>query len=373
MAKTGKPDCMSSHTDSRLPAINTFLASTDWAEATRHPLGQDASTRRYIRLIHADGATALLMDAPPIEAAPCPPEADEAKRLDMGWNASARLAASRVDAFTAVAEYLRGRGFSAPEVYAEDAEAGLALIEDFGSGLEFARLIERGDQDEVRLYTAAARAMATLHSEPAPAKLRDWPILDYDALALRVNADIFPEWLPQLHTDMQLTDQQLARWEIERDALIEQALSFPRDFALRDYHAENLLWLPERAGHARVGLLDFQDAVNGWDGWEMAMLIQDARRAVSPAASEAAVGAYLDGTGKSRVSFDTRLAVLGALNALRITGLFARLPVRDKKTRYLDFMPRQQFLLAQNLTHPACAGMAALVRETAPFIFEAVP
>lgn len=362
---------MSSHSDSRLPAINAFLASTDWAAATRHPLGQDASTRRYIRLTRTDGATALLMDAPPIEADPCPPDADEARRLAMGWNASARLAASRVDAFTAVAEYLRSRGFSAPEVYAENAEAGFALIEDFGTGLEFARLIARGEQDEVTLYTAAAGAMAALHSEPAPARLRDWPILDYDALALRINADIFPEWLPQLHTEMQLTDRHLTRWETERDALIEQALSFPRDFGLRDYHAENLLWLPDRVGHARVGLLDFQDAVNGWDGWEMAMLIQDARRTVSIEASEAAVRAYLEGTGKTRADFDTRLAVLGTLNALRITGLFARLTVRDKKPRYLDFMPRQQFLLARNLAHPACAGMAVLVRETAPFIFEA--
>ncbi|MEL7451974.1 MAG: aminoglycoside phosphotransferase, partial [Pseudomonadota bacterium] len=73
----------------------------------------------------------------------------------------------------------------------------------------------------------------------------------------------------------------------------------------------------------------------------------------------------------ARTEFDRRLAVLGALNALRITGLFARLPVRDKKMRYLDFMPRQQWLLADNLAHPACASMAAFVREVAPFVFEA--
>jgi len=212
--------------------------------------------------------------------------------------------------------------------------------------------------------------MAALHAEPSPAKLRNWPILDYDRLALRVSADIFPQWLPELEPSMRLSDAHLARWEAERDALIEQALSFPRDFGLRDYHAENLLWLPERQGHARVGLLDFQDAINGWDGWEMSMLVQDARRTVSHEASEAAITAYLDGTGKTRADFDTRLSVLGALNALRITGLFSRLTVRDKKPRYLNFMPRQQYHLAQNLAHPACAGMAAFVRETAPFIFE---
>jgi aminoglycoside/choline kinase family phosphotransferase len=255
----------------------------------------------------------------------------------------------------------------------ENAQAGFALIEDFGLDREFARLIARGEQSETKLYAAAASAMAALHAEPAPKQIRDWPILDYDALALRVNADIFPEWLPQLEPDMHFTSAHVPQWEHERDALIEHAMTFPRDFGLRDYHAENLLWLPDREGHARIGLLDFQDAVNGWDGWEMAMLVQDARRMVSHEASEAAITAYLDGTGKTRRDFDTRLAVLGALNALRITGLFARLPVRDKKPRYLDFMPRQQYLLAQNLSHPACAGMAALVRDTAPFLFEVTP
>ena len=364
---------MTSDSTTRQAEINRFLAAAGWQDAAQNQLGQDASTRRYFRLSRDNGETAMLMDAPRIEAEPCPPEAGEQTRLDMGWNATSRLAASRVDAFTAIAEYLRNRGFSAPNVLFEDAKAGFALIEDFGTGREFARLIERGEQDEVMLYTAAAKAMATLHAEPAPKQLRDWAILDYDALALRVNADLFAEWLPQLETSMTLTEAHLTRWETERDGLIEQAMSFPREFGLRDYHAENLLWLPDREGHARVGLLDFQDAVNGWDGWEMAMLVQDARRTVSHAASEAAITAYLDGTGKKREAFDARLAVLGALNALRITGLFARLPVRDKKPRYLDFMPRQQFLLAENLKHPACAGMAAFVREAAPFIFEVTP
>ena len=373
MAKTGKNVSMTLTSDSRASEIETFLAKTEWEDAPRQQLGQDASTRRYFRLNRQDGHTALLMDAPLVEANPCPPDADEATRRAMGWNAASRLAASRVDAFTAIAEYLRDRGFSAPQVFHEDAAKGFALIEDFGEALEFARLIERGAQDEVTLYKAGASAMAALHSEPAPKRLRDWPILDYDALALQVNADIFPEWLPKLHLDMQLTGKHLARWEAERDGLIEQATSFQRDFALRDYHAENLLWLSDREGHARVGLLDFQDAVNGWDGWEMAMLVQDARRTVSHEASEAAITAYLDGTGKYREPFDARLAVLGTLNALRITGLFARLTVRDGKPRYRSFMPRQQYLLAQNLRHPACAGMEHFVRETAPFIFEVTP
>ncbi|MEL7453940.1 MAG: phosphotransferase, partial [Pseudomonadota bacterium] len=255
---------MTIRSDQRSRAIESFLTKAGWGGAVRAPLGQDASTRRYERLT-LENRAALLMDAPPIEAVPCPPDADEAERLALGWNAASRLAASRVDAFVAIAGYLRGRGFSAPEVYAADPAAGFAIIEDFGGDREFARLIEAGQQDEVELYSAGAAAMAAIHDEPAPASITGWPILDYDALALRVNADLFAEWLPKLVPEMQMTEARQAAWERERDALIEQAMTFPRVFALRDYHAENLIWLPEREGVARIGLLDFQDAVNGWD------------------------------------------------------------------------------------------------------------
>ncbi len=366
---------MTCHSDSREAVIQAFLKDAGWGEAARAPLGQDASTRRYERLTRSSGETAMLMDAPPIEADPCPPGADDATRNAMGWNAQTRLAASRVDAFVAMAAHLKARGLSAPEIYAQDCGDGLAIIEDFGEGLEFARMIERGAEDETRLYTTAAEALAHLHSEPVPTRVegcgQSWPILTFDRLALQTNADLFAEWLPQFDDRAAMTDRQIAQWEAARDALIEQAQAFPRTFTLRDYHAENLLWLPRRQGVARVGLLDFQDAVQGWDAWDMAMLTQDARRLVSDEASEVAITRYLDLTGKTRTDFDARLAVIGTLNALRITGVFARLIKRDDKPRYLDFMPRQQALLARNLEHEAAAEMAGFVHEVAPFIFEA--
>jgi N-acetylmuramate 1-kinase len=170
---------------------------------------------------------------------------------------------------------------------------------------------------------------------------------------------------------MVLGDRARARWESTRDSLIQQACSLPRAFTLRDYHGENLIWLPDRSGAARIGLLDFQDAVRGWAAWDLAMLTQDARRDVSPAAREAALSAYLDLTGGQRTVLDEELAIIGALNALRITGLFARLIHRDGKPRYRAFMARQQGHLARNLAHPALEDMSAFVGEVAPFILEA--
>jgi len=364
---------MDSVTDSRIEAIDRFLAAAGegWERAIRIPLGQDASTRHYVRLIREDRATALLMDAPRVEDDPCPPDADAATRRQMGWNAMTRLAASRVEAFALIAAHLRGLGLDAPEVHAFDAEEGFALLQDFGDGLEFARVIERGEAPETALYMAAARTLADLQAAPVPQLLEGggarWPILDFDAVALGANADLYADWLPAEEGRTALSGAARTEWEAERDALIEKAMTFPRVFTLRDYHAENLLWLPG----GRVGLLDFQDAVRGWDAWDMAMLTQDARRNVSPEAAEAAIGTFLDRTGSSREAFDERLAVIGALNALRIAGVFSRLQHRDRKPRYGQFQPRQIRLLAQNLSHPALASMREFVRRQTPFVFEA--
>lgn len=365
---------MNSVSDARTGEIGAFLsrAGDGWDRAIRQPLGQDASTRRYIRLARADGATALLMDAPRIESEPCPPDADPAMREKMGWNAMTRLAASRVEAFALISGHLRGIGLRAPGILHLDAEHGFALIEDFGDNREFARLIESGKEAEVPLYMAAAERLATVQKASTPSVLLmdglRWPILEFDAVALRANADLYADWLPHEIGQGALEGEVRKRWERERDSLIEQAQSFPRSFTLRDYHAENLLWLPDKD----VGLLDFQDAVIGWDAWDLAMLTQDARREVSEEAAEAAIRTFLDLTGQERAAFDERLAVIGTLNALRIAGVFSRLQHRDGKPRYGDFQPRQLRILARNLAHPSLAGMAAFVKDTTPFVFKGV-
>ena len=350
----------------RSEALQRLLADTGFADAVRDPLPGDASTRRYERLILPD-RRAMLMDAPRSnESAPCPPGATPAERRLLGWNASSRLAASRVDAFVAVAQHLRGLGLAAPEIYGAEIEAGYAVIEDLGDSL-YANVIPQG-ADENTLYAEAARVLAAVHKAPMPQRLDapggSWPLLDFDALALEVNADLFVEWLPQA-ADVRIDDAQRARWEKIRDGLIVKALGFPRALTIRDYHAENLLWLPDRQGLQRVGLLDFQDAVRGWRAWDFAMLLHDARRDVSPAAADTAIRAYLDETGAGDADFRRELCVLGAINAMRILGIFARLAARDGKQRYLSFMPREWGHLSRTLAHPALADARAFVEEVA--------
>lgn len=352
----------------RSEALQRLLKDAGFTDAERLPLAGDASTRRYERLV-LPGRRAILMDAPPsAESAPCPPGATPAERRALGWNAAARLAASRVEAFVAVASYLESLGLAPPRIYGADCSAGYAVIEDLGDNL-YANLMGAG-ADEIELYQEAARVLARVHqAPPAPSRLEgadnaSWPLLDYDALALEVNADLFVEWLPRA-AEVRIDDAARARWEQIRNALIVKALGFPRAFTIRDYHAENLLWLPERDGLQRVGLLDFQDAIRGWRGWDFSMLLHDARRDVSRAAHKAAVRTYLQETGAGEAEFQRELAVLGAINTMRILGVFSRLTARDNKPRYLQFMPRVWGHLARTLEHPSLTDAKAFVEEVA--------
>src|SRR5689334_13905993 len=163
----------------RSSEIQEFLNHTGWGEAARTPLNQDASTRRYERL-RRKTQTAMLMDAPPLESQPCPPGATDEERIKLGWNAVARLAASRVEAFAAVGGHLAALGLSAPQVMDQEIPRGLALLEDLGDDL-FARVIENDPSKEIELYTAVGDVLAAVHRSPVASALPyrggEWPIL----------------------------------------------------------------------------------------------------------------------------------------------------------------------------------------------------
>jgi aminoglycoside/choline kinase family phosphotransferase len=330
-----------------------FLKAAGLADAVRAPLPGDASTRRYERLTTPGGASLMLMDQlPAAESPPADPSWSPERRRAEGWNAVARLSAGRIEAFAAVAAHLRGLGLSAPEIIAVDAAVGLAVLEDFGDDL-FARVIEAGEPEEP-LYLAAVEALATLHEAATPAVLTgaagDWPLLAYDATALKGGADLFVEWMPRLDRRLSFDDAARAEWDDAWAPVVQAAERAATVVAHRDYHAENLLWLPGRSGAARVGMIDFQDAVRAHPAWDLHSLLQDARRDVSSELEVKALEHYFAvRPDLDRERFLLDYVDLATLNEARILGVFARLIVRDGKPRYRAFMPRMWDHLSRNL------------------------
>ena len=346
----------------RETAKAAFLEAHGYGDVRRESLGGDASTRSYERLHRDGGQSFIFMDQPPsVETAPCPPDATPAQRAALGYNALARLAAGRVDAFVACAGWLKAQGLSAPTVLAADPAAGLAVLEDLGDDL-YARLIEAGT-DEAPLYDAAIDGLLALHAAPTPGVLdfdgSTWPLLAYDDLALKTAHDIFVEWQPQ-YRDVAFDDAALADWEAIWAPIRAIGKAGATVFCHRDYHAENLIWLPGREGAAQVGMLDFQDAVLAHPAWDLSMLLHDARRTVSPERETACLDRYLAARPElDRTAFLADYHALGALNIIRILGIFARLVTRDGKPRYADFIPRLWTYLDVCFADPALKDLKA--------------
>lgn len=347
-----------------------FLAAHGLKDAPRVKLAGDASTRVYERLTGPDGAALILMDQPPqAETQPCPPDAAEAERIASGYNAMSRLAAGRVEAFVTVAGWLREQGLSAPRVVAHDSAAGLAVLEDLGDDLFATRIA--GGADETPLYEAAVDVLARLHRAPPPERLdadgESWPLLSYDRLALATGTDTFLEFWPRFAGLPAFDEAAVAEWRDLWAPVFARGEAGADAFAHRDYHAQNLLWLPERQGVARVGLLDFQDAVVAHPAWDLTHLLQDARRDVSPALEAAMLDRYLAARpGLDREAFLADYRALAASNAARILGrVFARQALLGR-TQYKAFMPRTWRYLERNLEDPRLGGLKAWFDRRVP-------
>jgi N-acetylmuramate 1-kinase len=308
-----------------------FLRHSGWGDAERSFLAGDASDRRYDRLRRGDQST-VLMDAPPGKGD------DPADFLN-------------------IATHLLRLGLSAPRCLAQDLGDGFLLLEDLGDGL-FARLLERDNSVENSLYSAATAVLAHLQSTTPPPNLanlsaQDWAeaacfALDWYRFAITGDAGDRNDFKSAL-----------------TDAMTAYA-DGPRVLILRDFHAENLIWLPKRPDLARVGLLDFQLAQLGQPGYDLVSLLQDARRDVSRETETAMQRQFLQQTGITEADFMPSYATLGAQRALRILGIFARLCLKDGKSSYLALMPRVWAQLQRNLVAPELAPLAAICTKLLP-------
>ena len=307
----------------RTAEIATFLAENDLDVATLEPLADDASFRRYFR-VRGEGRGVVLMDAPP-------------GRED-------------VRPFLTIADCLRGYGYSAPEILAVDPERGFVLLEDLGDD-KLSALVTAGQIGPAH-YELAVDLLADLHERPIPT---DVP--PYDQTLLMAEVGLFVDWyVPNTEARTcsgeavsifnNLWQQALGAYAGVREVLV-----------LLDYHADNLMWLGGRPGLAKLGLLDFQDAVIGHPAYDLVSLLEDARLDVDRYLAETMLSRYIATTGRDSDEFRTAYAILGAQRNTKIIGIFTRLSARDEKPGYLELIPRVWRYLENDLSHPALADL----------------
>ncbi|MGD0193016.1 MAG: phosphotransferase [Rhizomicrobium sp.] len=359
----------------RIEETRAFLEDAGWGAATITALPGDASTRRYARLA-LNGHRAMLMDQPQgAEEPSSPADASPEQRRALGYNAVARLAGADCGRYIAAANYLRSKGLSAPEIYAADTVRGFVLVEDLGDD-RFDDALTRGE-DEHTLYATAIDALAGLHTEAAPSVLPpDKPLFRYDETALLAEVDLMTEWFVPLalgrNAHVEEVEEHRTHW---RDALRDTFGCSPV-FVHRDYHAQNLMWLPAREGAARVGVIDFQDAVAGTKSYDLISLIEDARRDVPVELGSAMTQRYLGAMGDhgvDAVRHRAEMAVMAAQRNAKIAGIFSRLYKRDNKPRYLSYLPRVWGYLNRDLEHPALAPLKAWYDRVIPTDLRTAP
>ncbi|MFA6265923.1 MAG: tRNA (adenosine(37)-N6)-threonylcarbamoyltransferase complex ATPase subunit type 1 TsaE [Pseudolabrys sp.] len=346
----------------RIAAVRKFLDDAGFGEAGRTRMQGDASSRMYERLTR-DGATYILMNAP--RRPDGPPVLD-----GKPYSAIAHLAED-VTPFIAMANALRAEGFSAPEILDADREAGLIILEDLG--LQTAVTADPPAPVEER-YAIAADLLAALHRAPKRDVLPVVPGVTYrvprfDMNAMLIEVSLLVDWfLPfsGVTPDAALRAEYRVLW---RD-MLQPALDAAPTWMMRDYHSPNIVWLPERDGIRRIGLLDFQDAVMGPAAYDLASLLQDARVDVPEAMEIALLTRYVrargDEPGFDAQQFAHLYALMAAQRASKILGIFARLDRRDGKPQYLRHLPRVWTYLQRSLAHPALAPLAAWYRNNIP-------
>jgi tRNA threonylcarbamoyl adenosine modification protein YjeE len=336
----------------RLAALRAFLERSGALRAKRKRMDGDASTRSYARLVSEAGST-ILMNSP----------ARSDTQLIYGgksYLAAVHLADDIVP-FVAIGRALHVRGISVPIIHHTDLDAGFLICEDLGSegvltGVPPVPIEER--------YQAAADVLVMLHKDPLPRELPvegrpNYTIPSFDVDAMLIEVSLLLDWyLPDRGVEVTAAMREtfFALWQ----RLLGIALAVPSTWVIRDYHSPNLIWLSGREGRARVGVIDFQDAVLGPPAYDVVSLAQDARVDMPEALEIALVSRYVRGRRADEPLFDPAAfaesyATMSAQRNTRLLGVFSRLNRRDGKPHYLRHQPRIWGYLQRALAHPALA------------------
>ena len=320
---------------SRSDHLNSFLESAGWCGAQRRPLAGDASFRRYDR-VTLGPRKAVLMDALPGK--------------------------EDIRPFLAIARHLRSLGYSAPEILAESVQEGFILLEDLGD-TTFNHRIESG-MDEKPMYEGAVDFLIDLHGR-APNVTVPAGLPMYDTDQFLDEAFLLTDWyMPQVS---KRSDAARRDYEKLWREILPGVSSTRETLVLRDFHADNLMWLQERDGVAACGLLDFQDALAGPPAYDLMSLLEDARRDIPLDLGQAMINKYLKAFPSiDREAFTTSFAILAAQRHCKVIGIFTRLAVRDGKAAYLAHIPRVWRLLENACARPDLAPLKTWLETWLP-------
>lgn len=296
----------------RNEVIQTFLRAAGWQECQLQRIAGDMSPRRYSRLT-LGGRTAILMDA----------DQDMTAFIDMTY-------------------WLRGLTLSVPEILAENATDGLILLEDFGD-TSMKAAVEGDPSLEGDAFGYCVEILLRIRNAQPPSLLQP-------------DAQELVAWTKLADEHMQgVNPRGLEGFRSILEGALTSVLSKTPTVSLRDFHSENLMWLPDRESFRKLGLLDYQDAFLTHYAYDLVSLLTDARSWVPKSLRRSVIQSYLAATEDEPTEFELAFAVLSAQRNLRILGIFAR------AKRHGEYMRNTFRYFSEALEHPVFAPVR---RET---------
>ena len=279
------------------------------------PASSDASFRRYLRVDTAGGGSLIVMDAPP-------PQED-------------------VRPFVHVAKLIAAAGLHAPRVLEADEANGFLLLDDLGSKLYLAALVDAQGSGDTKVADSLMRdAIAALVTWQL--KVPGSALPPYDDAMLRRELALFPDWCVTRECGVTWTDAEAATWADACDRLVASALAGPRVAVHRDWMPRNLM-----VAEPNPGILDFQDAAEGAITYDIASLLRDAFVSWDEEQEIDWAVRYWQAARKAGLplnddfgEFWRGLEWMGLQRHLKVLGIFSRLKHRDGKPAYSADLPR---------------------------------
>ncbi len=289
--------------DDRLRQVAAWAAASKGLEKVElQAVSGDASFRRYFRF-SAGKQSIIVMDAPPDRENSAP--------------------------FVDIDQRLRKAGLNAPRILDFNLDLGFGLLEDFGDTL-YRDILNQDNATEVfsSLFPVLEKMAAAVSADNLPR---------YDALMLRQELDLFPDWYLQVHRQRKFASRELSLWNDLCSRLIQSAIEQPQIFVHRDFHSCNLL----QTVSGEVGIIDFQDGVSGPISYDFVSLLWDRYIGWPREQLESWMKQYYLQL-KPDCELDTWIQwcdLMSLQRNLKIVGIFARLHHRDGKNGYLDMIP----------------------------------
>ena len=282
--------------------IAAWLDAVGWQGTRIEPASVDASFRRYFRLTREEKSY-ILMDA-------------SQEKESIG-------------AFLDVTHRLHAKGVRAPEIFEESFEHGFLILEDFGTEHYLDRLDASNFE---RLYAEAMDEIVKMQRADAS----ELPL--YDKAFLHKEMDLMAEWFLAGYLGRKPDTVQRTVIAEALEAISTVVLSQPQGiFVHRDYHSRNIMLTPEGA----IGLIDYQDAMNGAITYDLVSLLKDCYIRFDPDAVNALALRFRDRVAPDvdDATFLKWFNFMGMQRHIKVLGVFSRLWLRDGKPGYLGDLP----------------------------------